>query len=104
LLYDTNYEHTFENLQMTSGDNYEFVLEWGWENNCSYQPTNQSSILMSEENDSTIGPLGYGRTAANTYRNCCAGGIDTYSINASNFTIEGCSCCDVEANFYYNRR
>ena len=103
LLYDTNYEHTFENLQLTSADNYEFVLEWGWENNCSYQPTNQSSVLMSEENDSTIGPLGYGRTAANTYRNCCAGGIDTYSINASNFTIEGCSCCDVEANFYYTR-
>lgn len=103
LLYDTNYDHTFTNLQVTSGDNIEFVLEWGHENNCSFQPTNQSSVLMSEENDSTIGPLGYGRTASAGYRNCCSGGISTYSLNATNFTIQGCSCCDVSANFFYNR-
>jgi hypothetical protein len=103
LLYDTNYDHTFTNLQATSSDSYEFVLEFGWQMNCSYQPTPQSSILMSEENDSAIGPLTYGRTASATYLNCCAASLNTYSVNATNFTIEGCSCCELEANFYYTR-
>ena len=103
LLYDTNYDHTFTNLQATSSDSYEFVLEYGWQMNCSYQPTPQSSILMSEENDSAIGPLTYGRTASATYLNCCAASLNTYSVNATNFTIEGCSCCELEANFYYTR-
>jgi hypothetical protein len=103
LLYNTNYDHTFTNLQLTSNDNYEFVLELGRVMNCSYQPTPQSSILMNEEDGSTLGPLGYNKVASSSYLNCCSADIGTYSVNATNFTIVGCSCCKVEGNFYYRR-
>jgi hypothetical protein len=103
LIYERNYNHTYTNLQITSGDDIEFVLEYGWEMNCNYQPSTQGSVLMGEENDSTLGPLGYGRSASRSYSSCCTGGIFTHSVYVTNYTKQGCSCCTLEANFYYNR-
>jgi hypothetical protein len=94
LVYLRNYEYLYSNLQITASDTIEIKVNTGVQLTCSNTPPTQSSVLMGEENDTTLGPLGYGRSAATTYMNCCSSNI-THYVDASSLTLDGCDCCVV---------
>jgi hypothetical protein len=96
-IFTTNYEYLYNNLTYTNTDVYVIKLTSYLLGSCQSSPSSTQSL--SENGENTLGPLGYGIGAANSYLNCCDYVMDLVGILNTSTEISNCDCCSLGATY-----
>lgn len=90
----TNYEYKYNNFTITNTDVIRLQTTEYLMGTCQSTPPTINNQL-SENDENSIGPLGYAQFASNSYLNCCQYSLIVNEVGYLNGSISNCPCCTI---------